>query len=108
MQVALRTEQVIALRDRRRRFLDPLAGSDPIEHLSNEIVTRAADYIEQIDAMGGALAAIESGFVRGEIQQAAYQYQRARRTRRSGDRRRQQFTMDGEVKPAPLRVDPAV
>ncbi|MER3458723.1 MAG: methylmalonyl-CoA mutase, partial [Chloroflexota bacterium] len=48
-----------------------------IEYLTNEIEQRALAYIEQIEAMGGALKAIESGYIQGEIQEAAYRYQRA-------------------------------
>jgi len=57
--------------------IDPMGGSYLIEHLTDEIEARARDYIERIDAMGGALAAIENGYVQGEINDAAYAYQRA-------------------------------
>jgi methylmalonyl-CoA mutase N-terminal domain/subunit len=56
--------------------VDPLAGSYVVEHLTDEIERRAREYIEQIDAMGGALAAIEQGYVQQEIADAAYRYQR--------------------------------
>jgi methylmalonyl-CoA mutase N-terminal domain/subunit len=54
-----------------------VAGSYAIEHLTSEIEQGAVDYISKIDAMGGMLRAIESGFVQGEIQKAAYDFQRA-------------------------------
>jgi methylmalonyl-CoA mutase N-terminal domain/subunit len=54
-----------------------VAGSYAIEHLTNEIEKGAATYIEKIDAMGGMLRTIESGFIQGEIQKAAYEFQRA-------------------------------
>jgi methylmalonyl-CoA mutase, N-terminal domain len=57
--------------------VDPVAGSYAIEYLTNEIERGAVEYIAKIDAMGGMLRAIESGFVQGEIQKAAYEYQRA-------------------------------
>src|SRR5262249_15929152 len=57
--------------------IDPVAGSYAIESLTNEIDAGALTYIEKIDAMGGMLKAIESGFVQSEIQRAAYDFQRA-------------------------------
>ena len=77
MQVALRTQQIIAHESGVADTVDPLAGSYVIEHLTDEIERHACDYIERIDAMGGALRAIEAGFVQGEINDAAYAYQRA-------------------------------
>jgi methylmalonyl-CoA mutase N-terminal domain/subunit len=56
---------------------DPVAGSYAIEKLTNEIESGAEAYIAKIDAMGGMLRAIEAGFVQGEIQKAAYEYQQA-------------------------------
>ncbi len=108
VQVALRTQQVIAYESGVADSVDPLAGSYLIEHLTDEIVTRAQAYLDQIDALGGALAAIESGYVGGEIQEAAYQYQRAVE---HGDQvivGVNKFTVGEEVKPELLRVDPAV
>ena len=77
VRVALRTQQVIAHESGAADSIDPLAGSYLIEHLTDEIELRAEAYIQRIDAMGGALAAIERGYIQGEIQEAAYQYQRA-------------------------------
>ncbi len=75
--IALRTQQVIAYETGVTNTIDPVAGSYAIEHLTNEIEQGAMDYISKIDAMGGMLRAIESGFVQGEIQKAAYDFQRA-------------------------------
>jgi methylmalonyl-CoA mutase, N-terminal domain len=77
VRVALRTQQVIAFESGAADTVDPLAGSYLIEHLTDEIEKKALEYIQRIDEMGGALAAIERGFVQGEIQEAAYQYQKA-------------------------------
>ncbi len=77
VQVALRTQQIIAHESGVADTIDPMGGSYLIEHLTGEIEARARDYIERIDAMGGALAAIENGYVQGEINDAAYAYQRA-------------------------------
>jgi methylmalonyl-CoA mutase N-terminal domain/subunit len=76
-RLALRTQQVIAHESGVADTVDPLAGSYAVEHLTNEVESRALDYIEKIDAMGGMLHAIEIGYVQREIQEAAYQYQRA-------------------------------
>jgi methylmalonyl-CoA mutase, N-terminal domain len=76
-RIALRTQQVIAYESGVADTVDPLAGSYAIEQLTDEIERRAADYLEKIDAMGGVLRAIEAGYVQREIQEAAYQYQRA-------------------------------
>ena len=76
-RIALRTQQVIAHESGVADTADPVAGSYAIEHLTDEIENRAADYIEKIDAMGGMLRAIELGYVQREIQEAAYRYQRA-------------------------------
>ena len=76
-RIALRTQQVIAHESGVADTVDPLAGSYAIEELTNELETLAIEYIEKIDAMGGMLRAIETGFVQREIQDAAYQYQRA-------------------------------
>src|SRR5215210_5089728 len=76
-RVALRTQQVIAHEAGVADTVDPLAGSYAIEELTTELERRAADYIKKIDAMGGMLRAIETGYVQREIQDAAYSYQRA-------------------------------
>jgi len=75
--IALRTQQILAHETGVTNTIDPVAGSYAIEHLTNEIEQGAVDYISKIDAMGGVLRAIESGFVQGEIQKAAYDFQRA-------------------------------
>jgi methylmalonyl-CoA mutase N-terminal domain/subunit len=75
--IALRTQQILAHETGVANTMDPVAGSYAIEHLTNEIEQGAVDYISRIDAMGGMLRAIEAGFVQGEIQKAAYDFQRA-------------------------------
>ena len=74
--IALRTQQVIANETGVSNTVDPVAGSYAIEHLTNEIERGAVEYIAKIDAMGGMLRAIEAGYVQGEIQKAAYDFQR--------------------------------
>jgi methylmalonyl-CoA mutase, N-terminal domain len=75
--IALRTQQILAHETGVINTIDPVAGSYAIEHLTDAIEQGAVDYISKIDAMGGMLRAIESGFVQGEIQKAAYDFQRA-------------------------------
>lgn len=76
-RIALRTQQVIAHESGVADTVDPLAGSFAIEELTTQLEIRAVEYIGKIDAMGGMLRAIETGYVQREIQEAAYEYQRA-------------------------------
>jgi methylmalonyl-CoA mutase N-terminal domain/subunit len=75
--IALRSQQIIAHETGVTNTVDPVAGSYAIEHLTNEIERGAEEYIAKIDALGGMLRAIESGFVQGEIQKVAFEFQRA-------------------------------
>src|ERR1700726_2706537 len=75
--LALRTQQIIAYETGVTNTVDPVAGSYAIEKLTDEIELRAQAYIARIDALGGMLRGIETGYVQGEIQKAAYEYQRA-------------------------------
>jgi len=75
--LALRTQQIIAHETGVANTVDPVAGSYAIEKLTNEIEAGAREYIARIDAMGGTLRAIETGYVQQEIQKSAYQYQQA-------------------------------
>jgi methylmalonyl-CoA mutase N-terminal domain/subunit len=72
VEVALRTQQIIAYESGVADTVDPLAGSYYVESLTDEIEWRAVQYIEKIDALGGARRAIEAGYVQQEIQNAAY------------------------------------
>jgi methylmalonyl-CoA mutase, N-terminal domain len=72
VEVALRTQQIIACESGAADTIDPLAGSYYVEHLTDEIERRANEYIQKIEAMGGARKAIEAGYVQSEIQEAAY------------------------------------
>jgi methylmalonyl-CoA mutase N-terminal domain/subunit len=74
-RLALRTQQVIAHESGVAGVADPLGGSYVIEAWTDEIARRAREYIRRIDEMGGALAALESGFQQREIADAAYRYQ---------------------------------
>ena len=76
VQVALRTQQLIAHESGVADTVDPLGGSYYIEELTREIVERSQDYIAKIDELGGAPSAIEKGYIQKEIQDSAYRYQR--------------------------------
>ncbi|MCC6381784.1 MAG: methylmalonyl-CoA mutase, partial [Dehalococcoidia bacterium] len=76
VQIALRTQQVIAYENGVADVVDPLAGSYFVEDMTNRLEAEAREYIETIDGLGGALAALEQGFQQREIQEAAYRFQR--------------------------------
>ena len=106
--IALRTQQVIAYETGVTDTVDPLAGSYYVEHLTDEIEKKAADYLKRIDDMGGAVEAIEAGFVQKEIQASAYAYQKAIE---SGERVVVGVNKFATKESAPvktLRVDPKV
>jgi methylmalonyl-CoA mutase N-terminal domain/subunit len=76
VRVALRTQQIIAHESGVADSVDPIAGSYLVEQLTDEIEKQAVAYIQKIDEMGGALNAIELGYIQNEIQNAAYIYQK--------------------------------
>jgi methylmalonyl-CoA mutase N-terminal domain/subunit len=76
-RIALRTQQIVAYESGAPNTVDPLGGAYFIESVTNEIEQRAQDYLQKIDALGGTLRAIERGFVQQEIQNSAYEAQRA-------------------------------
>jgi methylmalonyl-CoA mutase N-terminal domain/subunit len=77
VRIALRTQQIIAHESGVAATADPLDGSYFVERLTHEIETRARNYIDQIEAMGGSLNAIENGFFQHEISKRAWEYQQA-------------------------------
>jgi methylmalonyl-CoA mutase N-terminal domain/subunit len=77
VQIALRTQQIIACETGAADTVDPLAGSYYIEALTDEIERRALEYIKKIDEMGGAVKAVECGYIEDEIQDSAYRFQKA-------------------------------
>jgi len=105
-RVALRTQQVIAHESGVTDTADPLAGSYAIEHLTTEIEARANDYLKKIDAMGGMLRAIETGYVQREIQESAYRYQRAIESQEEIVVGVNKFQVDEDHPLATLRIDP--
>jgi methylmalonyl-CoA mutase N-terminal domain/subunit len=108
VQIALRTQQIVAHESGVADSVDPLAGSYLIESWTDEIERLAVDYIAKIDALGGALRAIEHGFIQREIQESAYRWQLAvdRQDRIVVGVNR--FQVDEDLELDTLRVDPIV
>ena len=77
VRIALRTQQIIANESGAADSIDPLAGSYLVEGFTDEIEQRVLAYIARVDEMGGALEAIQNGFIQNEIQDAAYRFQKA-------------------------------
>jgi methylmalonyl-CoA mutase N-terminal domain/subunit len=108
VRVALRTQQILAHESGVANTVDPLAGSYVIEYLTDEIERRAEDYLRRIDDLGGALAAIEAGFIQGEIQEAAYHTQQAIERGEEIIVGVNAFESSEEVSLERLRLDPAI
>jgi methylmalonyl-CoA mutase, N-terminal domain len=108
VQIALRTQQIIAHESGVADTIDPLAGSYVIEHLTDEIEQRARAYITRIDQLGGALRAIEAGFVQGEIGDAAYAYQRAVERDEQIVVGVNQFQTPADLHLSRLKIDPSI
>ncbi|MBI2911775.1 MAG: methylmalonyl-CoA mutase family protein [Chloroflexi bacterium] len=108
VEIALRTQQVIAYETGAADTSDPLGGSYYVEQLTDRIEQEARGYIDRIDQMGGAIAAIERGYLQREIHEAAYRYQRD-----VEEQRRVIVGVNRYARPEPpptglLRLDPAV
>jgi methylmalonyl-CoA mutase N-terminal domain/subunit len=108
VQIALRTQQLIAYESGVADTPDPLGGSFYIEKLTDEVEKRAQEYIEKIDSMGGSVTALEKGYIQKEIQDSAYRYQKEIE---SGDRVIVGVNRFQSKEPPPkglLKVDPRV
>ena len=108
VRVALRTQQIIAHESGVADSVDPLGGSYLVEQLTDEIEARALGYIERIDEMGGALAAIENGYIQGEIQQAAYAFQQAVERGEEIVVGLNAYRSDNQIELQRLKVDPEI
>ena len=108
VQIALRTQQLIAYETGVTDTVDPLGGSYLMEELTNEIYERAEEYIKKIDEMGGASAAIEKGYIQKEIQDSAYVYQREIEKNERVVVGLNRFQVQEEKPTNLLRVDPTV
>jgi len=106
--VALRTQQIIAYESGVVDTVDPLAGSYYIEYLTNEIEERATKYIEEIDKLGGAVAAVEKGFMQREITESAYRYQKKVEAKKQVVVGVNDFKGEEEIPIKTLQIDPIV
>jgi methylmalonyl-CoA mutase N-terminal domain/subunit len=108
VRVALRTQQIIAHESGVADTVDPMAGSFVVETLTDEIEAQAKVYIEKIDSIGGAMQAINQGYMQQEIQEAAYQTQRAIEKGEEVVVGVNDFQVDEAIELESLKVDPHV
>jgi len=108
VRVALRTQQIIAHESGVADSVDPLAGSYLVEYLTDEIETGADDYIAKIDEMGGALRAIERGYIQNEIQNAAYIAQKQIESKEQIVVGVNQFQIEEKIELERQTIDPAI
>jgi methylmalonyl-CoA mutase N-terminal domain/subunit len=106
--IALRTQQIIAHETGVANTIDPVAGSYAIESLTSQIENGATEYLKKIDALGGMLSAIDSGFVQTEIQKAAFDYQHAVETKEQIVVGVNEFQAEEERQIPTLQIDPAL
>lgn len=107
-RLALRTQQVLAHETDVTATVDPLAGSYVIERMTDDVEAAAVELMRKVEELGGAVAAIEQGFQKGEIERSAY---RIAQETDSGERvvvGVNRFRLDAEEPYEPLRVDPAI
>ena len=108
VRTALRTQQVIAHESGVADTVDPLAGSWYIEQLTDTIEAEALELIKQVDQFGGVVACIENGFIAGQIEDSAYQYQQAIESGEQVIVGVNKFQIEEEAEVPVMRVDPAV
>jgi methylmalonyl-CoA mutase N-terminal domain/subunit len=108
VRLALRTQQLIAYESGVADMIDPFGGSYVVEALTDEIERKSMEYIEKVEAMGGAIKAIESGYIQGEIGESAYQYQKEIETKKRIIVGLNQFQMEEEPLRDILRIKPEV
>lgn len=108
VRLALRTQQIIAHESGVADTIDPMAGSYFIEYLTDQIEQRVWDYLDRIEQLGGALAAIEQGFIQSEIQNSAYSYQRDIETEDEIVVGMNKYLVDENVELERLQVDPRI
>jgi len=107
-RIALRTQQVIGYESGVADTVDPLAGSFYVEALTNEVEAKAWELINRIDAMGGAVSAIEQGFVQDEIARSAYKYQQEVENGEKIIVGVNKFTMEEHATPEIFRIDDSI
>jgi methylmalonyl-CoA mutase N-terminal domain/subunit len=107
VRLALRTQQIVAFESGLASTTDPVGGSYAVEALTDELERRTRAELERIEAMGGMLSAIESGFVQREIQESAYRYQRAIESGERGVVGVNRYVADDPVEVPIHHIDPA-
>jgi methylmalonyl-CoA mutase, N-terminal domain len=105
-RIALRTQQIIANESGVTDTVDPLGGSYFIENLTDQLETYVFDYIRKIDDMGGAVSAVEQGYMQREIHQAAYETQKKIESGEEVVVGMNQYKLEDEPKPELHRIDP--
>lgn len=108
VRIALRTQQIIGFESGVADSVDPLAGSYFVERLTDEVEAKAMEYIQKIDDMGGAVSAIERGYLQREIQDSAYRHQRAVETKEKMVVGVNCFEVKEEPPKGLLKVNPAI
>ena len=108
VQIALRTQQIVAYESGVVNTIDPLAGSYYVESLTDEMIQEAENMIEKIEKMGGMIPAIEKGFVQHQIQNSAYLYQKSIENKNRIIVGVNEFKIKEENKPNLLKVDPII
>lgn len=105
-RIAARTNHIIRHESGVASTVDPLGGSYYIEYLTNELEKRAAEYVRKVDEIGGAVAAVEKGYIQAEIERAAYQYQKEIEEGKRTVVGVNQFIEEETNKARPMKVDP--
>jgi methylmalonyl-CoA mutase N-terminal domain/subunit len=108
VQIALRTQQIVAHESGVTNTIDPLAGSYFVETLTKDLIDEASGMIEKIEKMGGMVSAIEKGFVQQQIQNSAYDYQRSIENKDRIVVGVNEFIVAENTKPQLLKVDPII
>jgi methylmalonyl-CoA mutase N-terminal domain/subunit len=108
VRVALRSQQIIAHESGVANTVDPVAGSYAIERLTDNLETQAQDYLDRIAEMGGALPAIEAGFIQREIHEAAYQTQKKIESGEQIVVGVNAYRAEAQVRLERLKVDPTI
>jgi methylmalonyl-CoA mutase N-terminal domain/subunit len=107
-RLALRTQQIIAYESGVADTADPLGGSYFVESLTNELEAKAEEYLKKIDAMGGAVRAIEAQYYQNEIAESAYRYQQAVEKKERIIVGQNEFTSGEDARPEIFRVNEKV
>ncbi|WNB93617.1 methylmalonyl-CoA mutase family protein [Bacillus sp. NEB1478] len=107
-RIALRTQQILAHETGVADTVDPLAGSYYVENLTDELERKANEYIDKIKQMGGAVSAVEQGYMQREIHHTSYETQKRIESGQEIIVGMNKFTVDNEPQPELLRVDPAL